>query len=66
MKEWGGLRTRQASTRAGLMKLKTLFIAQGALWAILGLMGIVAGESVIAGWGIEVTLIFPHSIANSP
>lgn len=37
------------------MKLKTLFIAQGALWAILGLMGIVAGESVIAGWEIEVT-----------
>ena len=48
------------------MKLKTLFPTQGALLAILGLMGIVAGESVIAGWEIEVTLIFSHSIANSP
>ena len=37
------------------MKLKALFMAQGALLIILGLMGLVAGESSISGLGIEVT-----------
>ena len=37
------------------MKLKALFMAQGALLIILGLLGLVAGESSISGLGIEVT-----------
>ena len=37
------------------MKLKALFMAQGALLIILGLLGLVAGESAISGLGIEVT-----------
>ena len=42
-------------TRTGLIKLKTLFATQKALQVILGLMGIVAGESVSADWGIRLT-----------
>jgi len=42
-------------TRTGLIKFKTLFATQGALQVILGLMGIVAGESVSADWGIKLT-----------
>ena len=37
------------------MKLKALFMVQGALLIILGLLGLLAGESTISGWGIEVT-----------
>ena len=37
------------------MKLKALFMVQGALLIILGLLGLLAGENTISGWGIEVT-----------
>ena len=37
------------------MKLTALFMAQGALLIILGLLGLVAGESSISGLGMEVT-----------
>ena len=50
------------------MKLKALFMVQGALLIILGLLGLLAGESTISGWGIEVTpdlLTLNRSIALS-
>ena len=37
------------------MKLKALFMVQGALLIILGLLGLLAGENTISGWGIEAT-----------
>jgi hypothetical protein len=37
------------------MKLKAVFLVQGSLPVILGLFGLLAGESAISGWGIEAT-----------
>ena len=37
------------------MILKVLFMVQGSLLIILGLLGILAGDSALSGWGLEVT-----------